>query len=76
MRLALHLHRAPAIGARVPLPSEVLGLATTGGARVLGRGAELGRLWAPLKQPGTDALPEDLLPVTWVPPRTGHTYDG
>ena len=30
-------------------------------------GAELGKLWAPLKQPGTDALPDDLLPVTWVP---------
>ena len=30
-------------------------------------GAELGKLWAPLKQAGTDALPNDLLPVTWVP---------
>ena len=35
-------------------------------------GAELGKLWAPLKQPGTDALPDDLLPVTWVPSQQGE----
>ncbi len=57
-------------------PRRGLGIHFVPACATFAPGAELGRLWAPLKQPGTDALPEDLLPVTWVPPRTGHTYDG
>lgn len=44
MRLALHLHRAPQIGAPVPQPSDVLAMATTGGARVLCQSEKLGQL--------------------------------
>lgn len=44
MRLALHLHRGPRLTDRVPEPSEVLAMGTTGGARLLGQADKLGRL--------------------------------
>lgn len=44
MRLALHIHRAPQIGASVSKPAEIFALATTGGARVLGQSNRLGQL--------------------------------
>lgn len=62
MRLALHLHRAPTIGTAVPLPSEVLAMGTTGGARVLNRGDELGRLAVGM---AADLIVVDLSRATW-----------
>ena len=44
MRLALRLQRGPALGDPAPTPRDVLGLATTGGARLLGKEKSLGRL--------------------------------
>ena len=44
MRLALHIHRAPQIGARVPQPAEIFAMATTGGARILGQSEHLGQI--------------------------------
>ena len=29
-------------------------------------GVDLGKLWAPLKQPGTNVLPDDAMPITWA----------
>ena len=49
-------------------PRRGLGIHFVPACATFAPGAELGKLWAPLKQPGTDALPDDLLPVTWVPP--------
>jgi len=48
-------------------PRRGLGIHFVPACATFAPGAELGKLWAPLKQPGTDALPDDLLPVTWVP---------
>ena len=48
-------------------PRRGLGIHFVPACATFAPGAELGKLWAPLKQPGTDALPGDLLPVTWVP---------
>ena len=44
MRLALHIHRVPQIGAPVPQPADILGMATRGGARILGQSESLGQI--------------------------------
>ncbi|MCZ7569264.1 MAG: amidohydrolase family protein [Ardenticatenaceae bacterium] len=69
MRLALRLHRSPGLGTPEPTASDILRLATTGGARLLGAEARLGRL-----APGYAA---DLVLVSlerviwpWVAPET------
>jgi cytosine/adenosine deaminase-related metal-dependent hydrolase len=50
MRLALRLQRGPALGDPAPTPRDVFAMATTGGARLLGKENRLGRL-----APGYDA---------------------
>ncbi len=44
MRLALRLQRGPAFGDPAPSPRDVFGLATGGGARLIGKEKSLGRL--------------------------------
>lgn len=44
MRLALRLHRDPALGSDAPSTRDVFGAATTGGARLLRREASQGRI--------------------------------
>ena len=44
MRLAMRLHRTPRLDGPAPTPAEIFGLATSGGARLLRREGELGRL--------------------------------
>lgn len=44
MRLALRLSRGPVLGEPAATPRDVFGMATLGGARLMGRGNELGRI--------------------------------
>jgi cytosine/adenosine deaminase-related metal-dependent hydrolase len=44
MRLALRLNRGPLVGDPAPCPRDVLGMATLGGAKLLGKENTLGRL--------------------------------
>jgi hypothetical protein len=62
MRLALRLHREPVFGAASMTPANVLGLATTGGAKLLRRESSLGRI-----EPGfaADMSVVNLDRVTW-----------
>lgn len=62
MRLAMRLHRTPRLGTPAPSPADILGLATTGGARLLGRENELGRI-APDYL--ADLVLIDLERITW-----------
>ena len=62
MRLAWTLQRDPRIEVPVLLPREVYGLATTGGAKLLGKAGVLGKL-APGYQ--ADLVLVDLSRVTW-----------
>jgi cytosine/adenosine deaminase-related metal-dependent hydrolase len=62
MRLALHLHHASQLGAAVSSPAEVLSMATSAGARVLGRGGELGRLPVGM---AADLVVVDLARASW-----------
>jgi 5-methylthioadenosine/S-adenosylhomocysteine deaminase len=67
MRLALRLHRQPVFGAPAMRPADILGLATTGGARLMRRGDRLGGL-----EPGYAAdlliIDTDRLSWPWVAP--------
>ncbi|GMV27788.1 MAG: 8-oxoguanine deaminase [Phycisphaerae bacterium] len=69
MRLALRLHRTPGFGAPAPSAGDVLHLATTGGARLMGAETRLGRL-----APGyaADLVLVSLEQITWpwVAPET------
>jgi cytosine/adenosine deaminase-related metal-dependent hydrolase len=62
LRLALRLGRDPRVAERVPTLADVYGAATTGGARILGRTADLGRI-----APGfrADLVLVDLARATW-----------
>jgi cytosine/adenosine deaminase-related metal-dependent hydrolase len=62
MRLALQLHRGPVIGSPTLEPRQALRLATSGGARLVGRADRLGRL-----APGyaADLVLVDLARMTW-----------
>jgi cytosine/adenosine deaminase-related metal-dependent hydrolase len=62
MRVALQLHRGPVMGSPVLEPRQVLQLATSGGARLVGRTDRVGRL-----APGyaADLLLVDLARMTW-----------
>ncbi len=62
MRVATWLQRPPTIGAPTLAPRQALGLATAGGARLLGKSDRLGRL-----DPGyaADLMLVDLERVTW-----------
>ena len=62
MRLALRLNRTPQLGTAAPSPARILEMATAGGARLLRKDAELGRL-----APGyaADMVLIDLERVTW-----------
>ena len=44
MRLALRLNRGPLVGDPAPSPCDILGMATMGGAKLLGKENSLGRL--------------------------------
>jgi 5-methylthioadenosine/S-adenosylhomocysteine deaminase len=44
MRLALRLARGPVLGEPAPTPRDVLGMATLGGAKLMGKEGRLGRL--------------------------------
>lgn len=48
-------------------PRRGLGLHFVPACATFAPGVELGKLWAPLKRPDSDALPDELLPVTWTP---------
>ncbi|HEX7127656.1 MAG TPA: amidohydrolase family protein [Thermodesulfobacteriota bacterium] len=67
MRVALRLHRTPHLGGPAPTVADVLGMATTGGARLLGKADRLGRLAAGL---AADLVLVDLERITrpWVAP--------
>ncbi|MEO6032202.1 MAG: amidohydrolase family protein [Burkholderiaceae bacterium] len=62
MRLALRLNRSPRIGDAVATPSQVLAMATTGGARLMGLEQRIGQL-----QPGyaADLLVLDTQRACW-----------
>lgn len=62
MRLALRLHREPQLDAPAPTVRQIFGMATTGGARLLGASADLGRL-----APGfaADVVLVDLARLSW-----------
>ncbi len=62
MRLALRLHRTPRLDGPAPTVTEVLGMATTGGARLLRSETRLGRI-----APGcaADLVLVDLERITW-----------
>lgn len=62
LRLALRLARSPHVGAPVPTLGDVVGAATSGGARILGRDGELGRISAGY---AADLVVLDLARVTW-----------
>ena len=55
-------------------PRRGLGLHFVPACATFAPGVELGKLWAPLKRPDSDALPDELLPVTWTP--TGGAVGG
>jgi cytosine/adenosine deaminase-related metal-dependent hydrolase len=61
MRLALRLHRAPRFADPVPTPEDILGLATTGGARLMRR-PDIGRLAVGMQ---ADLAVLDLSRATW-----------
>ncbi len=61
MRLALRLQRTPEIARSVPTPRDVLGLATTGGARLMRR-ADIGRIATGLK---ADLAVVDMARASW-----------
>jgi cytosine/adenosine deaminase-related metal-dependent hydrolase len=44
MRMALRLHRTPGMNGEVPSPADIFGMATAGGAQLLGQARRLGRL--------------------------------
>ena len=67
MRLALRLARVPQLGARVPEPAEVFGLATLGGAKLLRREDQLGRL-APGYSADLAVVDLERLSWPWVAP--------
>ena len=62
MRVALRLNRTPRLGTPAPSPARILEMATAGGARLLRKDTELGRL-----APGyaADLVLIDLERVTW-----------
>ena len=62
IRVALQLQRGPTMGSPALEPSQALYLATSGGARLLGKGDRLGRL-----APGyaADLVLVDLARITW-----------
>lgn len=62
MRLALRLHRTPKLRSPAPSPGQIFWMATSGGAKLLGKETRLGRL-----APGYDAdlVLVDLSRVTW-----------
>jgi len=62
MRLAMRLHRTPTLDGPAPEPHRVLELATVGGARVLRREHELGRIAPGCK---ADLVVVDLERLTW-----------
>ena len=62
MRLAMRLHRTPFLGAPVPTPAGVFEMATAGGARLLRKEGELGRLAAGYR---ADLVVVDLGRITW-----------
>ena len=62
MRLALRLARPPRLGAPAPSPAELLEIATAGGARLLGKATQLGRLAVGFT---ADLVAVDLSDVTW-----------
>eukprot|EP00316_Scyphosphaera_apsteinii_P001697 CAMPEP_0119302698 /NCGR_PEP_ID=MMETSP1333-20130426/4252_1 /TAXON_ID=418940 /ORGANISM="Scyphosphaera apsteinii, Strain RCC1455" /LENGTH=294 /DNA_ID=CAMNT_0007305137 /DNA_START=102 /DNA_END=986 /DNA_ORIENTATION=+ len=50
-------------------PRRGLGIHYVPASATFASGIELGKLWAPLRQPGSDKLPEAELPVVWRPSR-------
>lgn len=67
MRLALRLHRVPEISAAAPSVSDLLAIATTGGARVMRREQSLGRL-APGYAADIVVIDTERLAWPWVAP--------
>src|SRR5690606_36562709 len=67
MRLALRLHRTPRLDGPAPTLSQILGLATVGGARLLGAENRLGRL-APGYAADLVLLRLDRIVWPWVAP--------
>ena len=62
IRLAMRLHRTPRLGSPAPRTSEVFGMATEGGARLMRKDYEIGRLAPGYK---ADLVLVDLETVTW-----------
>ncbi|MFN8633482.1 MAG: amidohydrolase family protein [Chloroflexota bacterium] len=67
MRVAMSLHRGPILGSPVLAPRQALGLATTGGAKLLGKEGMLGRL-APGYAADLVLLDTTRLSWPWVAP--------
>lgn len=55
----------PHRGAAPPPPTPAALRPQVPASATFAPGVKLGKLWAPLRQPGSDALPETLLPVVW-----------
>ena len=62
IRLAMRLHRTPRLASPAPRTSEVFGMATQGGARLMRKDHEIGRLAPGYK---ADLVLVDLETVTW-----------
>ncbi len=69
LRLALRLHRTTQLGGPAPSVSDIWSLATTGGARLLRRESQLGRL-APGFQADVVSVRLDRIAWPWVAPET------
>ena len=62
MRLALRLQRTPRLGARAPSSAQVFEMATRGGARLMRKDTEIGRIAPGYK---ADLVLVDLKTITW-----------